>query len=525
MTFGIDIAFFKTLDKDLAFKRIARDIRSDFIFAPHFNVILLHAQEELYNSLSQKLTSKFSPKLPITIEVPKPNGFSRPGSILYPHERLVYQMIVDYIAPFGEAQINRNQVFSNVLIRPEDDENGSMFESSGKSYESFKEKIQELALLGGFTHALRADVASFFDRLYQHVIINLLGPTGASTHAVSFLDKFLLAQTQKDSHGIIQGVFPSDFLGNFYLCAVDSEHDLENISYVRYVDDIYIFFRSELDAIRHRVKLSVLLRKDGLTLNEAKTKLFEIDELIQDETEIDRLFDEAKEEISESGDGYGFTMDLADIFAESPDDVEEEEEWEAVKTLFDKEATGLLRSKIDRFCIPIFTNQSDNHALDYVLENYNIHPEMAQVYAKYLISLIESNPAIIEKVENILTENEQVFEYQRLWLYTCLTYSKEKLRDATIRIALHDLRNLQINECVRAIGAILIAKFGSTTYHRLLRLHYTSEPSEYVKSALIFCARYFADRDTCFTAWSGHSEINSLVVTAIKNQEKSKLKT
>jgi hypothetical protein len=106
-----------------------------------------------------------------------------------------------------------------------------------------------------------------------------------------------------------------------------------------------------------------------------------------------------------------------------------------------------------------------------------------------------------------------------------LTYSKEKLKDATIRTALHDLRNLQINECVRAIGAILIAKFGSTTYHRLLRLHYTSEPSEYVKSALMFCARYFADRDTCFTAWSGHNEINSLVVTAIKNQEKTKSKT
>lgn len=178
-------------DKTLALKRIQRDIQSDFIFAPHLNIIFHKAGDELYDSLMYKLHSgQYTPRLPITINAIKPNGFNRLGSILEPFDRLSYQLIVDLISQAAEKEIDRTQVFSNKLLQ--NDTEGSMFEKSNESYSAFKTYIESLCLSGKYKFVLRADIASYFDRLYQHVLGNLLYSSGANNDAVSFLEKLLL---------------------------------------------------------------------------------------------------------------------------------------------------------------------------------------------------------------------------------------------------------------------------------------------------------------------------------------------
>jgi len=47
---GLDRTVLDTIDPELALRRIRRDTLSDFIIAPHDNVILLRAGDELWAS-------------------------------------------------------------------------------------------------------------------------------------------------------------------------------------------------------------------------------------------------------------------------------------------------------------------------------------------------------------------------------------------------------------------------------------------------------------------------------------------
>lgn len=507
-------------NKDLAFKRIRKDVLTDFIYAPHINIIYAKAKDKLYENLLNKLNKgTFSPKLPFTIEVPKISGLSRPGSILGPFERLIYQLLIDYIAPEAEKELDRRRVFSHVLLKQ--DKDGLMFEPDYKSYSKFRNELIKFSTKRKYSYVLRADVASYFERLYQHVLINLLQSSVQNEQIVNFLEKLLSAFTLKDSHGIIQGVFPSDFLGNFYLCSIDAEHALNNLPFVRYVDDIYIFFKSEREARYHKVRLASWLRKDGLNLNEAKTKVFKAEDLIQEETEIDKMFEEAKSEIENDDIGLYQSTDPWELVEEEFEEekTDEEKELLATKSLFDAEKVSwTTRMRIDKFCLPIFTACKDIYAMDYVLKSFPLNPHMSQIYSNYLRSIINKDGSLMSKLENLLNNKEVIFDYQKMWLYAT-ALSIDKVSQRIIKKALSDLKNANLSEALRAVCAILVGKYCNASQRRVLRNHYTQEQSEYVKSAVLFASQYFpqTERDTCFRAWAGHSDINALIVSAIKN--------
>jgi hypothetical protein len=505
-------------DKSLALKRIQRDIQGDFIFAPHLNIIFHQAGDELYDLLLSKLKAgQYSPRLPITINAIKPNGFNRLGSILEPFDRLAYQLIVDRIALSAESEIDRTQVFSNKLLLTDPD--GYMFEKSNESYASFKSYIEELCMSGKYAFVLRADIASYFDRLYQHVLGNLLYSSGVNKDAVSFLEKFLLQLSQNDSHGIIQGVMPSDFLGNFALCDIDAQHSLAGLEFGRYVDDMYIFFTELNDARVHKVRLANWLRKDGLTLNEGKTTIYKVEDLHNEETELDRLFQNAKDEVIDGTINIGYETN---VFWDLESDVEMDDDdvqIVATKKLFDSEYHGEVKNKIDRFCLPIFSALDDDYGLFHVIENYANEPSMSQVYFGYLSKMLRKDASIVTDIEEILSNPNLLFDYQRQWLYSTLLYA-EKVSDLTIKYALSDLQNQSKNIGLRSICAILIGKYGSAALRQILKTHYSNENSEFVKSAILYAAQYFPSqqRDTCYKAWSGHSETNSLIIAALKKK-------
>ncbi len=519
---GLDSKIINELDHELSIKRITNDIQSDFIYAPHFNAIFSLAGNDLWEKLSSKLKSgNYDPLLPITMEVPKASGFSRPGSILWPLERLAYQITVDSIAPTAEKALNREQVFSYLLL--EEDPNGFMFESASECFTGFKHMVVEYCIDGKYTHVLKADVASFFERLYQHVLINLLSSAGCNNYIVNFLEKFISLLTQKDSHGIIQGVFPSDFLGNFYLCALDAEHQMADIPFVRYVDDIYMFFGSKKQVNQHKMILSSWLRRDGLNLNEAKTKTFKVENLVNEETEVEQMFETAKKEAwSELSreDFYSSTISWDFLFSdeEQEETSEEDIELEATRKLFDLEdVNDETRNKILKFCLPVFTATKDDHAIDYVIDNYPESMHMAQQFARYLKLFVQEDDHVSRKVEKLLQNENVIYEYQYMWLYAALM-GAASVKQKSVDFAINQLRNPNFSEALRATCTFFIGKFGNAAQRRLLKTHYPNEPSAYVRSAILHSSRHFPknEKETCYTAWSGHNELNSLIVTTLK---------
>jgi hypothetical protein len=515
---GLNNDIILKLDKKKALNRIEKDIHGDFIFAPHLNIVFHKCGDELFDLLTSKLRSgTYTPLLPITIDVIKPNGFHRPGSILEPIDRMAYQLITDLIAPYGEKEIDRTQVLSHKLL--EHDEDGFMYEKSNESYQNFKNRVQELCDSGKYKYVLRADIASYFDRIYQHIIGNLLYSTDADKEAISFLEKFLLSLSQNDSHGIIQGVFPSDFLGNFSLCDIDAQHNLEDLEFARYVDDFYIFFKELNDARTHKIKLSNWLRRDGLNLNENKTRIYKVKELMHEETEIDRLFKSAKDEVLDGLENLGYETNIYWDLDTLEKYEEDEINTEATKALFNTSTKRDVRLKIERFCLPVFSLADSDFPLEYVIENYAKEPSMSQTYFGYLNRMIRLDNSVAEKCESIFNDKNLIFDYQRKWLYAAFLYS-EKISEKIINNALADLKKTSRNVGLRALCAIIIGKYGNPASRRILKNFYSNENSEYVKSAILFASQYFPpqERDTCFKAWSGHSELNSLIVQAIKKK-------
>ena len=363
--YGLDPTLVDATNYGLSLGRIKTDVLTDFILAPHYSVVYTYAGDELIERVKNLLKSgAYAPELPIKVDIPKRSGLTRPGAILQPIDRFVYQMLVDIISEQAEAQLDRTRVFSYVLLT--DDPEFKMFRPGNECWQNMQSALSSICQDNNLLYAIKADIACFFERLYQHNLINLLHASGCDSRAVNLLEKILLAFTEKDSHGILQGMFPSDFLGNFYLASLDDDLKVKDIPSVRNVDDLYLFYTSLPEAQKGLVNLCRILRDEGLNLNESKTKILQTDDLLAVETEIDRLFDEAKEEVRQATlaevlteeIGYGFQS----IWVIEEEVLPEKEvELIAIEELYRKILGNVVEvEKIEKFCLP-YLSQARNH--------------------------------------------------------------------------------------------------------------------------------------------------------------------
>jgi hypothetical protein len=138
---GLDRNIVRQVDWQGAVDNIIVDTRSDFILAPHFDLIYRQKSAELVDQTVTKLRAgNYNPQLPITISVPKAGHTTRPGSILYPADRLVYQGLVESILPQIEQEFDRRRAFSHVPSAEE----GELFVSSHETWENFQAAVSAI---------------------------------------------------------------------------------------------------------------------------------------------------------------------------------------------------------------------------------------------------------------------------------------------------------------------------------------------------------------------------------------------
>lgn len=515
---GLSEDLIKDLNYEQAINRISSDIRTDFIFAPHYSVIFKYASDDLWAKLKEFLKSgTYNPQLPITIEVPKKSKLTRPGSILNPLDRLLYQCIADEIADEIENSLDREAVFSHRLMH--DTISIRMFESPSACYAELKNQITELCNDGTYQYVLVTDIASYFERIYQHVLINLLRSTQCRTEYISLLEKILSALTSKDSHGIIQGVYPSDLLGNYYLSAFDSYLKVNNLKFFRYVDDYWIFFSTLEEAEKALVDMCTYVRKDGLYLNEYKTKIIETQKLHHEETEVDRMFDKAKEEYA-PWVGPSSYYDSFEPFEIDYISAMEQEISATIDLYLSCVEDDNLAEKIEKFCLPIFASFKSTVAVQGSINSILQRPHLTDKYSQYLTALFDVDSNIIEEVEKMFLENKLIYEWQMMWILGMFYHSK-KLSMRMVDKAYSILIDYNISQAVRAICALIVSKHGDGPKRRFIRNHYSSEPSTYVKEAILYSTKFFPspdDRNSCIKVWETHSDINRLIALALRKE-------
>lgn len=104
-----------------------------------------------------------------------------------------------------------------------------------------------------------------------------------------------------------------------------------------------------------------------------------------------------------------------------------------------------------------------------------------------------------------------------MWIIATLL-RVNKISKHTIDSIFRILRDLSKPEALRGLCALVVGKHGNPGQRRVLKNHYRSEQSPYVRSAILFATKYFPanERNTCLRAWGGHSKTNSLIAKAVK---------
>lgn len=523
---GLNKVTLDSIDFKKAIDRILTDMKTDFIFAPHIEIIYEYGHDALIKLLKNKLEKySFSCSLPITVDVPKKSMLSRPGSILLPLDRLLYQVIIDSIAQELENDIDREHVFSNVY-----EDSISMVEDYKISHDNFRNYFYNG--VGNYKYCLKTDVASYFESINQHFLINLLHSLKIEPSIIKLLEKSLSSWSQMNSYSIIQGHFGSDILGNFYLTSLDYFFKINDYDYCRYVDDIYIFENDKTKLYTLLTEICNKLRKQGLFLNECKTKITNSEEILIQETEFDRMssginqmLDEVLEVYSDFFDiGYGFQVEWDDKLENEEETQNEDFRLDLIEELYSvRDEAQWQRDDIIKYCIPLFGLAQSDYPLDSIKNEIINYPYLIKIYSIYLATIDRTNSDITRIIEELLLSKCLIYDYQYHWLFSSLLYRNE-VDSEVIDFALKQLRDKQKHETIRSICSILISKFGNGAQLRALRDEYENEPSDFVKSAILYGTRYFSknEQNACHRAWGEHSELNNLIIRSLTKYNKSK---
>lgn len=503
--FGIDKGALEKLDFELAINRIRSDLRSDFILAPHFSCIYADCKDLLIQDVKKlALSGDFSPSLPVTIDVPKkqrikpvgvkrqPPNFVRPGGILYPRDRLLLQAVADVAQPVIESKLNRAVCFSHQPA-PETLKH-RMFLSSRHCWNQMQKKLA--TLIGGSAKVvLRADIASCFQSINQHTLINTLDGLGFPKEYVKPLESMLTQMsTGRSSRGILQGIFPSDLLGNFYLYPIDRHLSDSGIPSIRYVDDIYAFFESHEQADEAIIKLYPELRRLDLALNEAKSCVTTPLGLLTSDPDLDKLFDAAIAEIQETYSpdkpeeiltDYGFQV----IWGDHDTALDGETiELMATELLFDQIPKYIDSSEeIERFCLPLFAAFGSEYAVEHVLAKLDNTPSMSQIYFSYLSQFLGKDD-VRERICSVIIQRKLTFDWEYLWAIGAIVQLKN-VEDAVVA-SLLKLCTENVDDAVKAMAFIAAAKLGDVDRQKTVADAIGKVHSLYLRGAILFSARY-----------------------------------
>jgi hypothetical protein len=523
--FGLDPTAIDKIDWNLALQRINNDLKSDFIYAPHLNFIYARAGKRLIDSLKSDLKSgTFSPGVPITIEVPKsfrirvavPSprlgpSFSRPGSILLPQDRLLYQALADEAAPIIETKTDRSRSFSHRLISPP---SASMFFPTRITWNQLQQALARNATTSKYI--LKVDVANCFASLNQHLLINLLNDSGYPKPLSSRLELLLTTYTgDRSSRGILQGIYPSDLLGNYYMEPIDRFLSDGKFVSARYVDDIYVFLDSVEAADRLLRELIPVLRSYDLVLNEAKSVILPATALMSEEPDLEALFEDAVAEIANQVDDedfdaeYGFQSDW-----EEDERDDEKLALEATTILFDSisDYPG-HEENIERFCLPSFSTAGSDYAVDYVMDSFKKRPAMSQIYASYLAKFLGSDGVREFLID--LVSDASLTDWQRMWVLAALSQAATA-SDSEVLAVWDVLRDANRHEALRAVAAVFVGRFGDHTRRIALNSIYPSVPN-YVQAAIFYSSRNWPgpERANASANWSGHGPLHVLIAAAM----------
>jgi hypothetical protein len=263
---NLDLAWSRiTTAKNLQHKRMFRHLYSAYEPGRKANLALLH----------ERLKGGWKATSPIRIFMPKPSGLLRPLTLLSLDDQIVLQAIANQIANqlFERRRaVEGRSVFSNCLAP----ERESIFflQDWRVTYHQFKTRLQR-HLEAGNQWIAHFDLAAFYETISHRALQSIVSPAGGGGEVWHLIREWLRVWTSSHGgipvdHGIPQGPIASDFLAEIFLLPLDEAMQKTGIPYIRYVDDIRVLAKTEVEARRAAITLELECRSLSLIPQSSK---------------------------------------------------------------------------------------------------------------------------------------------------------------------------------------------------------------------------------------------------------------
>lgn len=256
-----------------AYKNYFRGMYSNFALA----------ERDLLAGLQDRLSrGVFRPAHACKVYLPKATGGLRPHTLLTVEDQVIYQAFANVIADQFLPRVRDrylSEVFSYLYAGPA---SPFFYRRWQDGFAAFN-RAQRRAYREGLRYTARFDLTACFDSLDHHVLEHFLLELGCDQ---DFCRRFrvllsywtstgLSPQRIYQGHGIPQGPLSSGLIAEVVLHHFDRNRG-DGVRYMRYVDDIRLYARSELDVRRAVYELDLLSKEVGLFPQTAKIEIHKV---------------------------------------------------------------------------------------------------------------------------------------------------------------------------------------------------------------------------------------------------------
>ncbi|MEL6439439.1 MAG: reverse transcriptase domain-containing protein [Cyanobacteria bacterium J06621_8] len=287
----------------LAWKRIqtSTEARYKYLCKKSFDAFSWSLETNLKLLSSEIINRVYQPSRTSKFYLPKISGLVRPITVLNIKDQIFYQALVNLICQnqINELQRFRNsEVFGGFNIN---DISSIFFLSQWKGeYDKYQCK-KEQYFNDGYVWLAKFDLASFFDVIDHKILVKIFCKDSLADDLQNEFLAALKKWTQPQainffhSQGIPQGSCASAIFADIYLHRLDEKiikiASINNIKYLRYVDDIFLMGKDQLSTEKVLIQLDIVARELSLIPQSSKILVKKVDNIDDELKGTNSLFE------------------------------------------------------------------------------------------------------------------------------------------------------------------------------------------------------------------------------------------
>ena len=270
-------------------------------FRDSYSVYAASSENNLKRLRRNLVSSKYEPGHASKLYLPKPSGILRPYTLLTVNDQIVYQACVNIIAEKLKSE-TKNRYKKVIFAHLYAGKRSKFFYLKWQNgYKAFTKNIIQ-NIQNGYKFVANFDLAAFYDSIDHNVLRHFLTEITTDDELITFLLRCLKkwsSQTWSNTseaiyhgHGIPQGPLASGMISEVVSKYLDKKgHRRGSIKYLRYVDDIKIFAKSEAPLRQRLITLDLASKDIGLFPQSSKINIREVSDPLDEIKSLSMPYD------------------------------------------------------------------------------------------------------------------------------------------------------------------------------------------------------------------------------------------